>query len=52
VLPKGMYAVDLEAFGNTGKKQCRLDLQFANVPQGTRVIVYERKACRATKLCQ
>lgn len=51
-LPDGVYEVDLEAFGNTGKKQCRLDLQFANVPAGTRVIVYEKKACRKTRLCQ
>ena len=50
----GAFGVDLEAFGDEGdaKLQCRLDLQFKSLPACARVIVYERKACVATGLCQ
>lgn len=44
--------LDLEAFGDVGPDMCRLDLQFAVVPQKARVIVYEHRACCATGLCQ
>lgn len=46
------FSTILEAFGDVGKDQCRLDLQFAAVPKGARVIVYEHRACCATGLCQ
>lgn len=50
--PRVEFAVDLEAFGDAGEVQCRLDLQFHSVPKGARVIVYEHRACCVTALCQ
>lgn len=49
---KVVFGVDLEAFGDLGKDQCRLNVQFATVPQGAPVIVYEHRACCVTGLCQ
>lgn len=46
------FGIVLEAFGDLGENQRRLDLQFAIVPAGARVIVYEHRACCVTGLCQ
>ena len=47
-----VFGIDLEAFGDLGPHQRRLDLQFALVPKGAPVIVYEHRACCVTGLCQ